>query len=300
MFPDITPESNLRTWLGKVAVRAGVELWEKPWVNMRASAATDAADKFPGHVCEAWFGHSEAIANKHYRQVKEDHFQKAVSTEDSPPNRAASTAIPVVAESQPADRTTPYRKGAEGGRKASEKSVANSGARKDEKAAQNPARYPILPDRMESQETQKAFDNKGLERFCKTRCNPSGLRQYPLGESNPCSRTENPMSWATRRRGPHALFLIDLAVGETHHWERLRMTQMPQFHAGWHHFKPVRTITFTIRSISCQPSSRNCSSNQSPHSRAVLGPRRERFFFTAASTIFRIGSLVSLLRIGQS
>ena len=27
------------------------------------------------------------------------------------------------------------------------------------------------------------------------------LGQYPLGESNPCSRTENPMSWATRRRG---------------------------------------------------------------------------------------------------
>jgi hypothetical protein len=27
------------------------------------------------------------------------------------------------------------------------------------------------------------------------------LTQYPLGESNPCSRTENPMSWATRRRG---------------------------------------------------------------------------------------------------
>ncbi len=25
--------------------------------------------------------------------------------------------------------------------------------------------------------------------------------QYPLGESNPCLRTENPMSWATRRRG---------------------------------------------------------------------------------------------------
>ena len=26
--------------------------------------------------------------------------------------------------------------------------------------------------------------------------------EYPLGESNPCLRTENPMSWATRRRGP--------------------------------------------------------------------------------------------------
>jgi hypothetical protein len=76
MFPDITPDSDLRTWLGKVAVRAGVELWEKPWVNMRASAATDAANKFPCHVCEAWFGHSEAITNRHYRQVAEDHFQK--------------------------------------------------------------------------------------------------------------------------------------------------------------------------------------------------------------------------------
>src|SRR5262245_55925661 len=27
-------------------------------------------------------------------------------------------------------------------------------------------------------------------------------REYPLGESNPCCRTENPESWATRRRGP--------------------------------------------------------------------------------------------------
>ena len=25
--------------------------------------------------------------------------------------------------------------------------------------------------------------------------------KHPLGESNPCLRTENPMSWATRRRG---------------------------------------------------------------------------------------------------
>ena len=28
-----------------------------------------------------------------------------------------------------------------------------------------------------------------------------GVAEYPLGESNPCLRTENPMSWATRRRG---------------------------------------------------------------------------------------------------
>ena len=92
VFPDITPESNLRTWLGKLAVRAGIELWEKPWVNMRASAVTDAADKFPGHVCEAWFGHSEAIANRHYRQVTEDHFQKAVIADQQKGGEPASKA----------------------------------------------------------------------------------------------------------------------------------------------------------------------------------------------------------------
>ena len=201
VFPNITPESNLRMWLGKVAVRAGVELWEKPWVNMRAAAVTDAADKFPGHVCEAWFGHSEVIANKHYRQVKEEHFQKAALGENSPPKRAASTAVPTARGGGPVERTNSCRDCAEDGRWVAEKGDANSDARKGEKVAQKAAHYPILPSRMESQETQKALGDKGLEQLSKTQCNPIRLRQYPLGESNPCPWTENPMSWATRRRG---------------------------------------------------------------------------------------------------
>lgn len=176
IFPQVTPDSNLRTWLGKVATRAGVELWEKPWVNMRASAATDAADKFPSHVCESWFGHSEAIANRHYRQVTEDHFHKAVSGESSPSERAGSTAVPGSRKGEPVDRTNPSRKGSEAGRRAIEKGDANSDARKDEKATQKPAHYPILTNRTESQETQKAFGNKGLERLRKILCNPVRLR----------------------------------------------------------------------------------------------------------------------------
>jgi len=196
IFPDITPKSNRRTWLGKLAARAGVELWEKPWVNMRASAVTDAADKFPGHVCEAWFGHSEAIANRHYRQVTEEHFQKAIAP-DGKPADAPTLGNATGQREKPTDRTQPGRDDTRdrtpGG--------AKSGAREDEKAAQNPARYPALPNPTESQETQKALGNKGLERSSKTECNPMELHQYPLGESNPCLRTENPMSWATRRRG---------------------------------------------------------------------------------------------------
>jgi len=33
--------------------------------------------------------------------------------------------------------------------------------------------------------------------------------EYPLGESNPCFRTENPTSWATRRRGLGRLRIVD-------------------------------------------------------------------------------------------
>jgi len=138
MFPDITPESNRRTWLGKLAARAGAELWEKPWVNMRASAVTDAADKFPGHVCEAWFGHSEAIANRHYRQVTEQHFQKAVSADDSPPKRAVPTVVPAARGSGPVDRTNPRWNSFGDSRQTGKEGGAKSGARKDEKPAHHP------------------------------------------------------------------------------------------------------------------------------------------------------------------
>ena len=45
-------------------------------------------------------------------------------------------------------------------------------------------------------------------------CVPSWRKMgyYPLGESNPCSRTENPMSWATRRRGPDLIGSSDHVI----------------------------------------------------------------------------------------
>ena len=59
---------------------------------------------------------------------------------------------------------------------------------------QKAAHYPILTNRTTSQETQKALGDKGLERSGKTRSKPLKLHKHPLGESNPRSRTENPMS----------------------------------------------------------------------------------------------------------
>ena len=78
IFPEIHEKKSMGSWIAKLANRAGVALWEKPFQNMRSSCETDLIDSgTPNHVCEAWLGHTERIANKHYRPVTEDHFAKA-------------------------------------------------------------------------------------------------------------------------------------------------------------------------------------------------------------------------------
>jgi len=70
---------NLRTQFMRYIEAAGLKPWGKPWQNMRSTRATELADAFPSHVCAAWLGHTEAIANEFYRQVTDAHFAKAVA-----------------------------------------------------------------------------------------------------------------------------------------------------------------------------------------------------------------------------
>lgn len=71
--------TNLRTQLQRILKRAGVEAWPKLFQNLRASRATELAAEFPAHVAAAWLGHSTLIAQKHYWQVTDADFEKAVS-----------------------------------------------------------------------------------------------------------------------------------------------------------------------------------------------------------------------------
>ncbi len=68
---------NLRTQFEKIIKRAGLTPWPRLWHNLRASRQTELEDRFPSHVVCAWLGNSEAIARKHYLQVREVDFQKA-------------------------------------------------------------------------------------------------------------------------------------------------------------------------------------------------------------------------------
>ena len=57
--------------------RAGVEPWEKLFVNLRATRASELVECFAAHVAAAWLGHSPEIARRHYLMVTEDHFARA-------------------------------------------------------------------------------------------------------------------------------------------------------------------------------------------------------------------------------
>jgi len=63
--------------LRQIAHRAGVKWWPKPFVNMRASCATDLVQRYPHYVVTQWLGHTREIAESHYWQVTEDHYRQA-------------------------------------------------------------------------------------------------------------------------------------------------------------------------------------------------------------------------------
>lgn len=70
--------ANLRTQLCKIIRWAAPKPWPKLFQNLRATRATELADEYPAHVAASWLGHSNMIAEKHYRQTTNEHFAKAV------------------------------------------------------------------------------------------------------------------------------------------------------------------------------------------------------------------------------
>jgi hypothetical protein len=70
--------ANLRTQFLRIATRAGVKLWPKPFQNMRSTRQTELAETYPIHVVCAWIGNTEAVAQEHYLQVKDAHFAHAI------------------------------------------------------------------------------------------------------------------------------------------------------------------------------------------------------------------------------
>lgn len=69
--------SNLRTQMNRIIKRAGLELWDKPFQNLRSTRETELAERFPMHIVCKWIGNTELVAAKHYLQMTDEHFQQA-------------------------------------------------------------------------------------------------------------------------------------------------------------------------------------------------------------------------------
>jgi len=96
---------NLRTGLQRLIARAGVQSWPRLWHNMRASRATELASEFPQHVAAAWCGHTEAIAEGHYWQVRDEDFDRATAE----PSRGGAESGALVAQNAAQHRSAPGR-----------------------------------------------------------------------------------------------------------------------------------------------------------------------------------------------
>ena len=70
--------ANLRTQMIRIIKRAGLDPWPKLFQNLRSTRETELTDTYPIHVVCAWIGNSQPVAVKHYLQVTDEHFEKAV------------------------------------------------------------------------------------------------------------------------------------------------------------------------------------------------------------------------------
>lgn len=71
---------NMRIQFERIIRRAGLEPWPRLFHNLRASRETELAEKHPVHVVTAWLGNTPQVALRHYLQVTEEDFAKAVQS----------------------------------------------------------------------------------------------------------------------------------------------------------------------------------------------------------------------------
>ena len=84
--------ANLRTTFEKIIRRAGLEPWPRLWHSMRASCETDLARQFPLAVVAKWLGNTQAVAMRHYVDVTDADFERAIVGDFPTTQQAAQKA----------------------------------------------------------------------------------------------------------------------------------------------------------------------------------------------------------------
>jgi len=70
-------DANLRKQMSRLIRSAKLKVWPRIFQNLRSSRQTELEERFPRKtVCE-WMGNSEQVADQHYLQVRDEHFERA-------------------------------------------------------------------------------------------------------------------------------------------------------------------------------------------------------------------------------
>ncbi len=85
--------ANLRTQLLRIIARAGQQPWPRLFHNLRATRQTELSERFPGHVVCDWMGNSQRVADRHYLQTTDSHFEKALDENETAGSKAVQKAV---------------------------------------------------------------------------------------------------------------------------------------------------------------------------------------------------------------
>ncbi|MDB4650152.1 tyrosine-type recombinase/integrase [Pirellulaceae bacterium] len=78
IFPHCPSQTQLTNRLNRTAAKAGIQPWQKPWMNLRSSVETWLVRQgFDLTTVTGWLGNSPTIAQKHYLQVTPGDIAKA-------------------------------------------------------------------------------------------------------------------------------------------------------------------------------------------------------------------------------
>lgn len=71
-------KNNLRTQMRRILEQAGIQVWPKLFQNLRSSRESELMKVHGVELACKWIGNTPAVATKHYLQVTEDDYAKAL------------------------------------------------------------------------------------------------------------------------------------------------------------------------------------------------------------------------------
>jgi len=77
LFPKHPTGQALKSRFNKILRRAGVEVWEKFFQNMRSTRETELLDRWPIQEVTAWIGNTPTVARRHYLQTRPENLKAA-------------------------------------------------------------------------------------------------------------------------------------------------------------------------------------------------------------------------------